>query len=102
MVRCLFPSPLRRGKPGRSAFFAGMPSVPVSSSVSSFFRDLPLLDVDLPAGKFAGQLSVVAPATQDQGYLVGLDHDHGTAFRRIQQNLLDARRLQRVGDESFG
>src|SRR5262249_52970044 len=54
-------------------------------------------DIDLPARKFAGKLSILTPASQNQRYLIGLDHDHRAVFRRMQDDPFDGRRLQGVG-----
>src|SRR4051794_31455422 len=97
-------------RPGWHAFAAPTPPdrFPPPQGRESMARarrvspDLQLLDLDLPAGKPAGQLSIQAAAAQDQAYLIGLDDDHGSVLRRMQDDSLNGRGLQRIGDQPLG
>src|SRR5262249_50745346 len=58
-------------------------------------------DLDVPADQFAGQANVLAAAADGQRQLIFLDEDDGSAEPRIEEYLLDGRRLQGVGDHDL-
>jgi hypothetical protein len=43
----------------------------------------------------AGKVAILAATSLNQGNLIRPDDNHGTVFRRVQDDSLDDRRLQR-------
>src|SRR5690349_9176890 len=62
---------------------------------------LQFLDFNLPASEFAGKLSILPSTAQNQRNLVWLNNDHGTMFRRMQNDPLNHCGLQRINDQLF-
>ena len=58
-------------------------------------------DLDVPADQLGGQADVLTAAADGQGQLILLDQHDGPAQTRVQEHLLDGRRLQGVGDHDL-